>query len=95
MFSVLVAGIGLSFSLLLAVFADRAIRGAGTYKTLLVWPYAVAPVVADALLLGAGDDGTDTDVPPLVLATVLHSGWPVSMHVVAPGTDREAGDRRW
>ena len=45
-FSVLVAGIGLSFSLLLAVFADRAIRGAGTYKTLLVWPYAVAPVVA-------------------------------------------------
>ena len=50
-FSVLVAGIGLSFSLLLAVFADRAIRGAGTYKTLLVWPYAVAPVVAAILWL--------------------------------------------
>ena len=50
-FSVLVAGIGLSFSLLLAVFADRAIRAAGTYKTLLVWPYAVAPVVAAILWL--------------------------------------------
>jgi len=50
-FSLLVAGIGLSFSLLLAVFADRAIRAAGTYKTLLVWPYAVAPVVAAILWL--------------------------------------------
>ncbi len=50
-FSLLVAGIGLSFSLLLAVFADRAIRAAGAYKTLLVWPYAVAPVVAAILWL--------------------------------------------
>jgi len=50
-FSLLVAGIGLSFSLLLAVFADRAIRAAGTYKTLLIWPYAVAPVVAAILWL--------------------------------------------
>ncbi len=50
-FSVLVAGFGLSFSLLLAVFADRAIRGAGLYKTLLIWPYAVAPVVAAILWL--------------------------------------------
>ncbi len=50
-FSLLVAGIGLSFSLLLAVFADRAIRAASAYKTLLVWPYAVAPVVAAILWL--------------------------------------------
>ncbi len=50
-FSLLVAGIGLSFSLLLAVFADRAIRAAAAYKTLLVWPYAVAPVVAAILWL--------------------------------------------
>ena len=39
------------FSLLLAVFADRAIRGAGLYKTLIIWPYAVAPVVAAILWL--------------------------------------------
>mgnify|MGYP001377334719 FL=1 len=50
-FSLLVAGIGLSFSLLPAVFADRAIRAAAAYKTLLVWPYAVAPVVAAILWL--------------------------------------------
>ena len=45
-FSVLVAGLGLSMSLMLAVFADRVIRGAGVYKTLLIWPYAVAPAIA-------------------------------------------------
>ena len=50
-FSLLVAGVGMSFSLLLAVFADRAIRGAGLYKTLIIWPYAVAPVVAAILWL--------------------------------------------
>ena len=45
-FSVLVAGLGLSLSLLLAVFADRVVHGASVYRTLLIWPYAVAPVVA-------------------------------------------------
>ncbi len=48
-FSVLVAGIGISLSLLLAVFADRIARGAMIYKTLLILPYAVAPVVAAVL----------------------------------------------
>jgi sn-glycerol 3-phosphate transport system permease protein len=49
-FSVLVAGFGILIALVLAVFADRVIRGAG-YKTLLVWPYAVAPAVAGVLWL--------------------------------------------
>jgi len=48
---VLVAGIGLSVSLLFAVMADRVLRGAGVYKTLLIWPYAVAPAVAGILWL--------------------------------------------
>ena len=48
-FSVLVAVCGLSIALLLAVMADRVIRGAGLYKTLLIWPYAVAPAVAGVL----------------------------------------------
>ncbi len=48
-FSTLVAGIGLSFSLLLAVCANRVMRGAAIYKTLLITPYAVAPVVAAVL----------------------------------------------
>ena len=50
-FSVLVATIGLSVSLLLAVMADRVVRGASAYKTLLIWPYAVAPAVAGVLWL--------------------------------------------
>ncbi|MBX3627622.1 MAG: sn-glycerol-3-phosphate ABC transporter permease UgpA [Rhizobacter sp.] len=50
-FSVLVAGLGLGLSLLLAVFADRVVRGALVYRTLLIWPYAVAPAVAGVLWL--------------------------------------------
>mgnify|MGYP006279682161 CR=1 FL=1 len=50
-FSLLVATIGLSVSLLLAVMADRVVRGARLYKTLLIWPYAVAPAVAGVLWL--------------------------------------------
>ena len=50
-FSVLVAVLGLSISLVLAVMADRVIKGATGYKTLLIWPYAVAPAVAGVLWL--------------------------------------------
>ena len=48
-FSFLVASLGLAISLLLAVMADRIIRGASIYKTILVWPYAVAPAVVGVL----------------------------------------------
>jgi sn-glycerol 3-phosphate transport system permease protein len=50
-FSVLVATSGLTIALLLAVMADRVIRGAAFYKTLLIIPYAVAPAVAGVLWL--------------------------------------------
>ena len=50
-FSLLVAVGGIVLSLLLAVFADRVVRGALAYKTLLIWPYAVAPAVAGVLWL--------------------------------------------
>jgi sn-glycerol 3-phosphate transport system permease protein len=48
-FSVLVAGIGLALSLLLAVMADHIVRGALVFRTLLIWPYAVAPAIAGVL----------------------------------------------
>ena len=48
-FSILVTFIGLAVALLLAVAADRVIRGAMVYKTLLIWPYAVASAVAGIL----------------------------------------------
>ncbi|HEY3049746.1 MAG TPA: sn-glycerol-3-phosphate ABC transporter permease UgpA [Polaromonas sp.] len=50
-FSILVAVLGLTIALLLAVMANRVVRGASVYKTLLIWPYAVAPVVAGVLWL--------------------------------------------
>jgi len=50
-FSALVTVIGLSLALLLAVFADRVVRGARVYKMLLVWPYAVAAAVAAVLFV--------------------------------------------
>ena len=50
-FSTAVAVAGISLSLLLAVFADRIVKGALVYKTLLIWPYAVAPAVAGVLWL--------------------------------------------
>jgi sn-glycerol 3-phosphate transport system permease protein len=48
-FSFSVAAIAMSVALLLAVMADRAIRGATTYKALIIWPYAVAPVISAVL----------------------------------------------
>lgn len=49
MFSVLVAFLSMSIALILAGFAERVIKGAMAYRTLLIWPYAVAPVLAGAL----------------------------------------------
>jgi len=51
LFSALVAGAGLVISLLLATMANRVIRGALAYRTLLIWPYAVASAVAGVLWL--------------------------------------------
>lgn len=46
-----VALLGLASALLLAYFADRVLRMASIFKTLLIWPYAVAPAVAGVLWL--------------------------------------------
>jgi sn-glycerol 3-phosphate transport system permease protein len=51
MFSLLVAVLGLTVSLLLATMANRVVRAAPVYKTLLIWPYAVAPAIAGVLWL--------------------------------------------
>ena len=48
-FSALVAVCGIAIALLLATMADRVVRGALAYRTLLIWPYAVAPAVAGVL----------------------------------------------
>ncbi len=50
-FSSLVTLISMAPALWLAVLADRLIKGSGTYRSLLIWPYAVAPAVAGVLWL--------------------------------------------
>jgi len=50
-FSVLVTLVSMAGALWLAVMADRLIKGSGSYRTLLIWPYAVAPAVAGVLWL--------------------------------------------
>jgi sn-glycerol 3-phosphate transport system permease protein len=50
-FSAAVAVLSLSSALLLATMADKPLRAAGVYRTLLIWPYAVAPAVAGVLWL--------------------------------------------
>ncbi|MDE0696498.1 MAG: sn-glycerol-3-phosphate ABC transporter permease UgpA [Boseongicola sp.] len=50
-FSILVTVVSMGVALYLAVLADRLVRGSGTYRTLLIWPYAVAPAVAGVLWL--------------------------------------------
>ena len=51
LFSSAVTVLSLSLALILAVEADKSLTGAGIYKTLLIWPYAVAPAVAGVLWL--------------------------------------------
>ena len=50
-FSILVTVTSMGVALFLAVLADRLIKGSGSYRTLLIWPYAVAPAVAGVLWL--------------------------------------------
>ena len=50
-FSTATAGLSLGVALLFAVMADRVLRGARSYKMLLMAPYAIAPVVSGVLWL--------------------------------------------
>ncbi|WP_265517228.1 sn-glycerol-3-phosphate ABC transporter permease UgpA [Nitratireductor luteus] len=50
-FTFFVTLVSMSMALLFAVLADQVIKGASTYKTLLIWPYAVAPAVAGVMWL--------------------------------------------
>jgi sn-glycerol 3-phosphate transport system permease protein len=50
-FCAAVSLLSMSLALLLAVFADHEIRGRAFYRTLLIWPYAIAPAVSAVLWL--------------------------------------------
>jgi sn-glycerol 3-phosphate transport system permease protein len=51
LFMAAVSLLSMAVALLLAVFADREIRGRAIYRTLLIWPYAIAPAMAAVLWL--------------------------------------------
>ena len=50
-FSLSTAAVAMTAALVLAVMADRVVRGRGIYRTLMIWPYAVAPAIAGMLWL--------------------------------------------
>lgn len=50
-FSVATAAVAMVVALLLAVMAEKVVRSKGLYRTLLIWPYAVAPAIAGMLFL--------------------------------------------
>lgn len=90
-FSAAIGGASLSIALLLAVMADKPLRGVTIYRTLLIWPYAVAPAIAGVLwifmlhpslgVLARGLRGMGIDWNPLlngnhaVILVVLAATW--------------------
>jgi sn-glycerol 3-phosphate transport system permease protein len=50
-FCATVTALAMSLALLLAICAEREIRGRAIYRTLLIWPYAVAPAMSAVLWL--------------------------------------------
>jgi sn-glycerol 3-phosphate transport system permease protein len=50
-FSVATALLSMAVAMFLAVMADKVVRGRGFYRTLMIWPYAVAPAIAGMLWL--------------------------------------------
>ena len=90
-FSFAIAGSSLSIALLLAVMADKPLRGGTVYRTLLIWPYAVAPPVVGVLWIfmlhpslgvlarGLGNMGIDwnplLDGNQAALLVILAAAW--------------------
>jgi len=77
-FSALVAFCGIAISLLLATMADRVLRGAMAYKTLLIWPYAVAPAVAGVLW-------AFLFAPSIGIVSYVLKGWGVDWNWILKG----------
>jgi sn-glycerol 3-phosphate transport system permease protein len=91
LFSAAVALLALAPGLLLAVMADRVVRGASIYKTALLLPYAIAPAIAGVLWMFLFNPsigvlaaalrrlGVDwnylLDAPQAILLVILAAAW--------------------
>jgi sn-glycerol 3-phosphate transport system permease protein len=78
LFSALVAFFGIAISLVLATMADRVLRGAMAYKTLLIWPYAVAPAVAGVLW-------AFLFAPSIGIVSYVLKGWGINWNWILDG----------
>jgi sn-glycerol 3-phosphate transport system permease protein len=78
LFSALVAFFGIAISLLLATMADRVLRGAMAYRTLLIWPYAVAPAIAGVLW-------AFLFAPSIGIVTYVLKGWGIYWNWILDG----------
>lgn len=79
-FTVSVTALGLASGLFLATMADRVVRFAGSYRTLLITPYAVAPAVAGVLWLFMFNPTVG------ILAYLMH-GFGIDWNPLVNGTD--------
>jgi len=82
-FSGLVAVLAMGLALIFASLADRVIRGAFAYRTLLIWPYAVAPAVAGALWIFMFD-------PTLGIVTYVLNMFGINWNQAVNGTQAMA-----
>jgi sn-glycerol 3-phosphate transport system permease protein len=78
LFSALVAFFGIAISLVLATMADRVLRGAMAYKTLLIWPYAVAPAIAGVLW-------AFLFAPSIGIVSYVLKGWGINWNWILDG----------
>ena len=65
----------LAFSLMVAVLASQKVRGASIYRTLLIWPFALSPIVAGAIFLGMFRDGSSGLINALIAPLGLSFSW--------------------
>lgn len=49
--TIFIVVISMSMALMIALLAAQKVKGASIYRTLLIWPYALSPVVAGAIFL--------------------------------------------
>lgn len=64
-FSIAVALLAMAVALFLAVQAEKIRRGKGFYRTLMIWPYAVATAIAGMLWLFLFNPGFGTLAAPM------------------------------
>jgi len=67
--------VGLAISLALALLANLKLRGAGIYRTALIWPYALSPAIAGTIWALLVDPSTGPVIYFIKLLTGRNYNW--------------------